>query len=284
MTIAKIAVIEDEQALRQSIAEELEEAGYKVVEAADGRQGLELILAERPDLVLCDIMMPELNGYQVLEQLRGGHPDLADTAFLFLSALTDRAAIIEGKSLGADDYITKPIDFEMLQATVFARLRQVFRMKARQTGEAALRPDEAPPAVQSEAEVRALVGRHGAKTALVVCGDGGIYRDLSGQLARLGLKTVWLRSGRQFAEMIQDYRPDLVFLSYYTEDMQAPLVVKMAGVTEGRRAFPLVLLKPRSMIDMPHAQTDRPFDGVLMLPAGNDAVTAMVGKCLAPRA
>lgn len=122
---------EDHEALRLDICDELREAGYAVIEAADGDEVLDQIenLAMTPDLILCDINMPGRNGYQVLERLRNHHPDLADTPFVFLTAFSQTRDIIDGKRLGADDYLIKPIDYDLLLATVEARLRQVSRIR-----------------------------------------------------------------------------------------------------------------------------------------------------------
>lgn len=130
-----ILLIDDEEDLRVDIVEELQAAGYAVAEAGDGRTGLEMIVKGRPDLVLCDISMPGWSGYDVLDRLRTDHPDLADTPFVFLTALADRSDITRGKRSGADDYLTKPIDFDDLLATVEARLRQVTRMVERKSAE-----------------------------------------------------------------------------------------------------------------------------------------------------
>ena len=128
---ARILCIEDEVDIRHVLVEELSDLGYDTIEAGDGEAGLDAIVQQRPDLVLCDISMPKMNGHVLLEELRSKHPDLADLPFIFLSALADREHVLAGKRLGVDDYLTKPIDFELLSATIDARLSQVTRMKAR---------------------------------------------------------------------------------------------------------------------------------------------------------
>jgi len=125
-----VLCIEDEPDLRRDIADELSEAGYEVVEAQDGLQALDLLETSSPDLILCDISMPGLNGYDVLNAVRKAEKHHAETPFVFLSALGDPRAVIEGKRLGADDYLVKPIDFDLLLATVEARLRQIARIRA----------------------------------------------------------------------------------------------------------------------------------------------------------
>lgn len=125
-----ILCIEDEAQLRRDIRDELVEAGYGVIEAGDGRQALEKLQQIRPDLILCDISMPVLSGYDVLMKVQDKGPDYAAIPFVFLSALADSRHVIDGKRLGADDYLVKPIDYDLLLATVEARLRQVDRIRS----------------------------------------------------------------------------------------------------------------------------------------------------------
>ncbi|WP_439271787.1 response regulator [Pseudochrobactrum sp. HB0163] len=125
-----ILCIEDEVQLRRDIVDELVEAGYDVVEAGNGRQALGELARVCPDLVLCDISMPELDGYGVLDALQERGPDYAEIPFVFLSALADPRHIVDGKRLGADDYLVKPIDYGLLLATIEARLRQIRRIRS----------------------------------------------------------------------------------------------------------------------------------------------------------
>ena len=118
-----ILVIEDNVQMRGNIVEILELAPYEVVQAADGKQGVAMARQTRPDLILCDIMMPELDGYGVLHIL-GNDPELADTPFLFLSAKAEAADFRFGMNLGADDYLTKPFDDLTLLNAVELRLKK----------------------------------------------------------------------------------------------------------------------------------------------------------------
>ncbi len=127
----RVLCVEDEEDIRGLLVDELTEAGYEVDEAANGQLGLDAILKGKPDLVLCDISMPVMDGHLVLQYLRKNHSEFADTPFIFLSALADREHIMEGKKLGADDYLTKPVDLDLLLVTVKSRLDQVERMNAR---------------------------------------------------------------------------------------------------------------------------------------------------------
>lgn len=131
--MTKILCIEDEPHLREAVAEELEDAGYAVCHAGDGMQGLDMILEHEPDLVLCDITMPRKNGHQLLRTIREKYPVFAEMPFIFLSALADREHVLAGLKNGADGYLTKPVDFEILLATIRSSLQQMERIKHKQS-------------------------------------------------------------------------------------------------------------------------------------------------------
>ena len=119
-----ILCIEDDEQTASLISEALTELGYTIDVARDGKEGLAAILSKKPDLVICDIRMPGMNGFEVLEQLCAAGPAFADIPFVFLTALGDRDSELAGRRLGADDYLTKPVDFEMLGAVIQNRLRR----------------------------------------------------------------------------------------------------------------------------------------------------------------
>jgi DNA-binding response OmpR family regulator len=123
----KILCIEDDRETATLIAEELIERGYAVTLAHDGREGLAAILKIMPDLVLSDISMPIMSGFELLERLIALAPRFAKMPFVFLTALTDRDNELKGRQLGADDYVTKPIDFDVLATIIAARLAGVAR-------------------------------------------------------------------------------------------------------------------------------------------------------------
>lgn len=127
-----ILCVEDEDELRREIADELTEASYDVIEARNGHEALDALSETRPDLILCDISMPGLDGYSVLKAVQAKRPDHADIPFVFLSALGDPREVVAGKRLGADDYLVKPIDYDLLLATIDARLRQIARLRSTQ--------------------------------------------------------------------------------------------------------------------------------------------------------
>ncbi|MEW6393010.1 MAG: response regulator [Pseudomonadota bacterium] len=124
---AKILCIEDDRETATLICEELLERGYEVAVAHDGAEGFAAIFKMMPDLVLCDVNMRVMSGFEVLEHLTKTGPRFNNMPFIFLTALTDRKSELKGRQLGADDYVTKPIDFDVLAAIIKARLAHVAR-------------------------------------------------------------------------------------------------------------------------------------------------------------
>lgn len=120
--MSKILVIEDEATTRDMIADCLESEGFSVVEANNGRSGVEQAHIHQPDLVLCDIVLPKLDGYGVLSALRKSIVT-ATIPFIFVSAKNDRLAQRQGMALGADDYLSKPFTTVELVEAIAARLR-----------------------------------------------------------------------------------------------------------------------------------------------------------------
>ena len=118
-----ILLIEDDADMRDNTAEILELANYRVLKAENGRRGIDIARKEKIDLVLCDIMMPELDGYSVLHML-GRDPATAELPFIFLSAKAERGDVRKGMELGADDYLTKPFEESELLNAIEGRLRR----------------------------------------------------------------------------------------------------------------------------------------------------------------
>lgn len=118
-----ILLIEDNVDLRENTAELLEDSNYKIITAENGKIGVELALKHIPDIIICDIMMPELDGYEVLEILSKNEQTEA-IPFIFLTAKSENTDMRKGMSLGADDYITKPFEEEDLINAIEARLRK----------------------------------------------------------------------------------------------------------------------------------------------------------------
>jgi DNA-binding NarL/FixJ family response regulator len=126
----KILVIEDQTPMRRNIALLLEMEGFQVVTAENGASGVATAKRERPDLVLCDVMMPEMDGYGVVQALRAER-EFATIPFIFLTARTDKADVRIGMNFGADDYLAKPVIREDLLAAVHARLARAQALEER---------------------------------------------------------------------------------------------------------------------------------------------------------
>ncbi|MEO9964157.1 MAG: response regulator [Reichenbachiella sp.] len=119
----KILIIEDNTEVRENTCEILELAGYQVMTVVNGKEGVEVAQKDRPDLIICDIMMPELDGYGVLHIL-SKNPDTSDVPFIFLTAKAEKADFRKGMSLGADDYLTKPFEESELLDAIDIRIKK----------------------------------------------------------------------------------------------------------------------------------------------------------------
>ena len=174
--MAKILVIDDEAILREEVVEWLRLEGYEAVAAKDGVEGVEMAINDPPDLIICDITMPHLDGYGVLLKINA-HPATVGTAFIFMTARTSHEDIRRGMDLGADDYITKPFSHHELLTAIETRLdkknlqQQVYQQELRSLEQA----------LESEREQRIL------KTKLVAMISHDFRNPLSSILSCAGL-------------------------------------------------------------------------------------------------
>ena len=148
--MTNILIIEDDEPTRDNLALILDMEGFAVRSAPDGQVGLALARSERPDLIICDVSMPGLDGYSVLRHLRED-PQNADIPFIFLTARGERQDQRLGMNLGADDYLCKPVDAEDLLGAIQTRLR-----RRRLTQDATLRDAELAPDFSSAAPLESL--------------------------------------------------------------------------------------------------------------------------------
>lgn len=123
-----VLVIEDDKALRENTEELLELAGYTVITAPNGKIGIQLAFENLPDIIICDIMMPEVDGYGVLKELTSSSKT-KQIPFIFLSAKTEHKEIRKGMDLGADDYLTKPFEEDDLISAIESRLAKYELLK-----------------------------------------------------------------------------------------------------------------------------------------------------------
>lgn len=124
----KILIIEDSEDIRSNTAEILELSNYEVIVAENGKIGVAKAVANKPDLIICDIMMPELDGYGVLHAIQKNE-SIKNTPFIFLTAKTERGDFRRGMEMGADDYLTKPFDGTELLNAINSRLKKMELLK-----------------------------------------------------------------------------------------------------------------------------------------------------------
>jgi DNA-binding NarL/FixJ family response regulator len=192
-------VIEDQPQMRRNLLALLEMEGYQAQGAENGRVGLEMVRARKPDLILCDVMMPEMDGHAVLQALRGD-PEYSMTPFIFLTARGERMDVRAGMNLGADDYLAKPVGREDLFAAVAARLERAESQAALVQAKArGFNPDFSSPArlealglTPREAEVLLWVAQGKSNGDVgVICGmaEATVKRHLSNLFEKLGLES-----------------------------------------------------------------------------------------------
>jgi DNA-binding response OmpR family regulator len=124
--MSRILIVEDEDAIRANLRRFLKMEGHEVIEADNGRAGVAAARLERPDLIICDLMMPELDGFAVLKEIRGD-PATRHIAFCFLTASAEKDTRHIGLAQGADEYITKPFELSEMRAAIARLLGTPFR-------------------------------------------------------------------------------------------------------------------------------------------------------------
>ncbi|NJK61158.1 MAG: EAL domain-containing protein, partial [Oscillatoriales cyanobacterium SM2_1_8] len=182
MLPVSILVVEDSKVLREEVGDILRLEGYEVWEAENGRVGLELAKLRRPDVILCDVAMPEMDGFSLLQALRQHH-DTESIPLIFLTAQTEKRDIRRGMELGADDYLTKPFTASELLGAVQARLQKQARLAARRSPAMTSEPTSCDPvtglpnAQALEFSLAAAIARAGVGLAVL---DFGNFDALEG--------------------------------------------------------------------------------------------------------
>ncbi|MFN4762400.1 response regulator [Gillisia sp. Q332] len=156
----KILLIEDDVTVRENTAELLELSGYEVITASNGKQGVEKAHECNPDIIVCDIMMPEMDGYGVLQEL-SKELQTVNVPFIFLSAKTEHKDIRKGMDLGADDYLTKPFEEEDLLSALESRLAKVAILNSRNRNE---QPKLAEPSLKTLGDLKSLMSTYALET------------------------------------------------------------------------------------------------------------------------
>lgn len=198
----RVLVIEDQPIMRRNIQTILEMEGFDVGTADNGKEGVEAVRNRLPDLILCDVMMPELDGYGVLAVLRQ-EEQTARIPFIFLTAKGEKADLRAGMNLGADDYLAKPVSSEDLVAAINARLERQRaheeQLRKERSLAGAFNPDFSSPKpleqlglTPKEAEVLLWVaqGKSNADVAVILgMADTTVKRHLSNMFPKLGVET-----------------------------------------------------------------------------------------------
>ncbi|MGU3574406.1 response regulator transcription factor [Brucellaceae bacterium C25G] len=165
---ALVLCVEDEKYIRDELVRELMRTGHEVIEAGDGVVALALLKKRTPDLIVSDILMPHMDGLELLRQVRTGSEQLSAVPFLFLSALSDRDRILEAYREGVDEYLVKPIDLTVFTSQVEAKLRFVKRIEGkRQTSTLGIHAKKLSPREQ-DVLLQLADGKKNANIALAL--------------------------------------------------------------------------------------------------------------------
>ncbi len=209
-TVKRILIIEDDTLTRNNIATILRMEGYLPTTAANGLAGIEAARREHPDIILCDVTMPELDGHGVVAALRKD-ADTAHIPFIFLTARSEQSDVRAGMNLGADDYLTKPASVQVLVAAVEARLR---REKQRPPGEFA--PDFSSPTplealgiTPREAEILLWVaqGKSNPEIAIITgAAENTVKKHLQHIFEKLGVDTRNAATVLAFEKLVTRHR------------------------------------------------------------------------------
>lgn len=285
-----ILCIEDEKYLLEDLRDELQDAGYNVHEAIDGKDGIEKIVAIKPDLVISDITMPTMTGYELVTELRNNHPEFAEMPFIFLSALADRDNVLQGMKVGADDYLTKPIDYDMLLTKIETRLRQTGRMaqkkqeeyvklyKALTTEQAAKSQSGKTDADKTE-ETFTWRARHPKNVALVGESSDSLW-DLQQLFRDAGHHVTVFTSGRAYLSKVGNVKPDITFVFPQTDDMNAAGVTKMLDKESTPHILVITPLTTNKAKAVKSEGRKNPFKGELSLPMPTEEIANNFAKWL----
>ena len=188
-SMTKILIIEDEPDVRANLVEVLEMEKYKPITASNGKAGVEAARRERPDLILCDVTMPDLDGHAVLAALRD-NPQTARIPFVFLTARGERNDVRAGMDLGADDYLVKPVPLAELLSAIAARLECHTRHQARfKTEFKSAKPLEGLGLSPREAEILLWTAQGKTNAEL------GIILNISPATAKKHLENIYQKLG-----------------------------------------------------------------------------------------
>lgn len=273
--MSRILCIEDEDDLREEIVEELIASEYDVVTAIDGVDGLQAMKKYQPDLVLCDITMPNMDGRELLKIIRD-MPDFVETPFIFLTALADKSEQISGMELGADEYLTKPIDFDVLIARVRSSLRQIERIRGKKQAEHV----KLYKALQATLEVPDKIAEELPRLAgldiAVVGKSSGEFDEFCSLLKLQGGTINPFNSGSQYIKQAYLQRADITFIWLHTNDIEARMLVKLLPEEVRDNSGKLALVWPANATSYSHKYAGDLFTNIIDMPCQVEKIVSNI--------
>jgi|GEM_PF-4920470 DNA-binding response OmpR family regulator len=244
--MVKILLLEDDEFERQHLVICLADAGFDVREAVDGVDGLAKVMTFKPDLIISDINMPNLNGIDFLKAVKDENLVSAECPIIFLSANKNQSDIVAGLSLGADDYLTKPVDTDILIAKIHAATRQVGRIKSKNKRDQvklykALTRDSSEPYPQGQPS---LLDDYASLKIALVGKDEAELVATKNVLEAEGHQVEAINSGNNYVRQLCPDFPDLTIFWLYSEDMQAHFTLKFARQKNEMHVGPYVIVWP----------------------------------------
>ncbi len=262
----RILIVEDEPELLELLEAELSSAGFGTLTATNGDEALHIVVAEKPDLTLCDIMMPVMDGFEFLRRVRFDHPELDMMPVMFLTAKGETTDMMTALALGVDDYITKPFDFEILIARVWARISQIQRIAGyhdtqlvkvyRRLSEGGF--DTLNAASESEADTVETANAD-APTIAICAAEPEDRSAVENAAKQAGFNVFSSESADRLMSEFSNIKPALLFLSYRTTDIAGFYVANHLKAETGG-VLPIIFL----------AGEETPFNENMRLPNSFD--------------
>ncbi len=249
--MAKILLVDDDEDILTFLEIHLAGGGYSVSACPSGPAALDTLASFKPDVIITDLNMPEMSGFDLMKIIRAERRVPEHCPIIFLTARADASDVVQGLREGADDYLTKPVNVEMLQAKLIAVLRHVDRINERIKQDQvklykALTVGE-PPAEEElpepEPEPESLLSGVAPKKIFLVGKRqpelDHIHKILAGENHQVQV----VESGKQFTQLAGAQPPDLAIMWLYTTDMQANMALKFAQGDKGVK-FPVAFVWP----------------------------------------
>jgi len=245
-----LLIVDDNAMNRDMLARRLEREGYGITTASGGREALDLVAKQKVDLVLLDILMPDIDGYKVLEQLKAGEAT-RDIPVVMLTAVHEMDSVVRCFEMGVEDYLTKPFNIPFVKSRIASCLRS------------SMIKNEDGAKSSSEAE----------QQRLLIVDDNAMNRDmLARRLEREGYHVTTAAGGRQALELLDKEEFDLVLLDILMPDMDGYEVLEKLKANEVTRELPVIMLTAVNEVESVKHCIDlgaedyliKPFNAVLL--------------------